>query len=328
MRGGEAQTDGKVRTMSDVLISEFMDEPTARSVIAEFDTHWDPDLWGKRDELLSRAADARAIIVRNATQVNTEFLDAAPNLKIVARMGVGLDNIDVKACQARGIEVCPSIGANAVSVAEYVIATALILLRGPAYFATGEVAGGEWNRTKFAGGREMTGRTMGVIGFGSIGQVVGEKARGMGMEVIAYDAMLPADSPAWNNARNVDLDTLVAESDVISVNCPKLPETIDLIDARQFSRMKEGAVLVNAGRGGIVNEAACADALNSGHLGGAALDTLDVEPIDETASALFQGVGNLILTPHVAGVTQESNRRIAEVAASNVRRVLGAHVTA
>lgn len=309
--------------MSDVLISEFMDEPTARTVIDAYDTHWDPELWNKRDELLSRIADARAIIVRNATQVDTELLDAAPKLKIVARMGVGLDNIDVEACKARGVEVCPSIGANAVSVAEYVLATAMILLRGPAYYATQEVAGGTWNRARFAGGREIAGRTMGVIGFGSIGQVVGEKARALGMDVIAYDAIMPADAPAWQNARRVDLDTLVAEADVISINCPKLPETIDLIDARQFDQMKEGAILINAGRGGIVNEAACASALQSGKLGGAALDTLDVEPIDETASALFQGVGNLILTPHIAGVTQESNRRIAEVAAANVQRVLG-----
>ena len=128
--------------MADVLISEFMDKPTAEGLIAEYDVHWDPDLWGKRAELLEQVASARAIVVRNATQVDPELLDAAPNLKVVARMGVGLDNIDVPACKARGVEVCPAIGANAASVAEYVIATALILLRGPAYFATPDVVGG------------------------------------------------------------------------------------------------------------------------------------------------------------------------------------------
>ena len=309
--------------MADVLISEFMDRGVAEGLIADFDTHWDPDLWSKRDELKARIASAKAIVVRNGTLVDVDLLDAAPNLKVVARMGVGLDTIDVAACKARGIEVCPSIGANAVSVAEYVIATAMVLLRGPTYFATPDVAAGAWDRPKFAGATEIAGRVMGIVGFGSIGQVVGQKARGMGMEVIAYDAMMPDDHPAWTDARRVSLDDLVAEADVISLHCPKLPETIDLIDARQFGRMKPGAVLVNSARGGIVNEAACAEALRSGRIAGAALDTLDVEPITLEVGALFQGIGNLILTPHIAGVTKESNRRIAEVAADNVRRVLG-----
>jgi len=309
--------------MADVLISEFMDKGVAESLIADFDVYWDPDLWSKRDELKQQVESARAIVVRNGTLVNEELLDAAPNLKVVARMGVGLDNIDVEACKMRGIEVCPSIGANAVSVAEYVIATAMILLRGPAYFATPDVAAGAWDRPKFAGATEIAGRTMGIVGFGSIGQVVGAKARGMGMEVIAYDVMMPDDHPAWADARRVGLDDLVAESDVVSLHCPKLPETIDLIDKRQFERMKSEAVLVNSARGGIVNEADCAEALRTGQIAGAALDTLDVEPITPEVGALFQGINNLILTPHVAGVTKESNRRIAEVAAENVRRVLG-----
>ncbi|MEM9473882.1 MAG: hydroxyacid dehydrogenase [Pseudomonadota bacterium] len=310
--------------MADVVISEFMDEPTARGLISAYDAHWDPGLWGKRADLLRAIADARAVVVRNATIVDPEFLDAAPHLKVVARMGVGLDNIDVEACKARGVEVCPSIGANAVSVAEYVIATAMILLRGPAYYATADVAGGAWDRPKFAGGGEISGRTMGVIGFGSIGQTVGHKARALGMEVIAYDAVMPDDAPAWQTTRRVDLPTLLVEADVISLHCPKLPQTIDLIDANAFAQMKPGAILINSARGGIVNEAACAEALKTGQIAGAALDTLDVEPIDETAQTIFKDMPNLILSPHIAGVTQESNRRIAEVAAENVRRVLGA----
>ena len=309
--------------MADVLISEFMDKGVAEGLIADFDTYWDPDLWSKRDELKARIADAKAIVVRNGTLVDVDLLDAAPNLKVVARMGVGLDTIDVEACKARGIEVCPSIGANAVSVAEYVMATAMVLLRGPTYFATRDVVAGAWDRPKFAGSTEIAGRVMGIVGFGSIGQVVGEKARGMGMDVIAYDAMMPEDHPAWGQARRVTLDDLVAEADVLSLHCPKLPETIDLIDKRQFGRMKPEAVLINSARGGIVNEADCAEALRSGQIAGAALDTLDVEPITPEVCALFQGIDNLILTPHVAGVTKESNRRIAEVAAENVRRVLG-----
>jgi (S)-sulfolactate dehydrogenase len=308
--------------MTDVLISEFMDRPTAEELIAEYDVHWDPELWGKRDELLSQVADIRAIIVRNATQVDEELLSAAPQLQIVARMGVGLDNIDLDACRKRNIEVCPAIGANALSVAEYVITTAMILLRGPAYFATPDVVGGAWDRPKLGSGVELAGRTMGIIGFGSIGQVVGSKARAMGMDLVAYDAVMQDDDPAWKNARRTGLDELVTESDVISLHCPLLPQTRDLIDAPQFGQMKQGAILINSARGGIVNEAACAAALRSGVLGGAALDTLNVEPINAEACGLFAGIDNLILTPHIAGVTQDSNRRIAEVAAANVRRVL------
>ena len=164
---------------------------------------------------------------------------------------------------------------------------------------------------------------MGIVGFGSIGQVVGAKAAAMGMKVIAYDAMMPDDAPAWNTARRVSLQNLIRESDVISLHCPLLPQTVNLLDTAEFAGMKPGAILVNSARGGIANEAACAAALRSGHLGGAALDTLATEPVTPETGALFDGIENLILTPHIAGVTEESNRRIAEVAAENVRRVLG-----
>lgn len=299
-----------------------MDRPTLLALSNDVDLHYEPDLWGKRADLIDRVADARAVIVRNATQVDTELLDAAPDLQLVARMGVGLDNIDVTACQARGVDVRTSIGANAISVAEYVLGTAMVLLRGPAYYATPDVLEGKWDRPKFTGAREIAGLTMGIIGFGSIGQVVGDRARALSMDVIAYDAVMPKDAAAWAAARRVDLDTLISEADVISLHCPKLPETIDLIDADVFNRIKQGAVLINSARGGIVNEAACAEALRSGQISGAALDTLDEEPINAATRTLFEGVPNLILTPHIAGVTQDSNRRIAEVAAENVRNLL------
>lgn len=312
--------------MADVLISEFMDRDAAEALIADYDVLWKPDLWGQRDELLSQVVDSRAIIVRNATRVDAELLAAAPKLKVVARMGVGLDNIDLEACKARGIEVCPSIGANAASVAEYVITTALILLRGPAYRSTPDIIGGAWDRPKFTGGLELGGKVIGVVGFGSIGQVVAAKARALGMEVIAYDAVMPDEAPAWNGATRVGLPQLISESDVITLHCPLLPETRNLLGAKEFALMKRGAILINSARGGIVDEVACAAALRSGSLGGAALDTLKNEPIDQATCVLFSGIENLILTPHIAGVTRESNKRIADVAVTNVRRVLGAPV--
>ena len=311
--------------MPDVLISEFMDEGCAAELLDEYDAYWDRDLWSKREELLRLVADARAIVVRNATQVDPELIAAAPNLKLVARMGVGLDNIDVDACKERGIEVCPAIGANAVSVAEYVIASAMILLRGMALRSTERLVAGEWPRESLARGLEIGGKTLGIIGFGSIGQVMGAKGRAMGMEIIAYDAMMPADAPAWADARRMDLDDLIAEADIITLHCPLTPETRGLIDADRIAHMKPGAVLVNSARGGIVDDKACADALRSGHLGGAALDSFDPEPIDTAVGALYSGLDNIILTPHIAGVTVESNKRIAEHAVVNVRRVLGPH---
>ncbi len=310
--------------MADVLIPEFMDEAAAAELVAEFDVHWDAALWSKRDELLERVADARAIIVRNATQVDAELLAAAPALKVVARMGVGLDNIDLETCKTRGIEVCPAIGANAASVAEYVIATALILLRGKSLRSTARLVDGEWPRESLARGVELAGRTIGIIGFGSIGQVMAAKARAMGMDIIAYDAMLPADAPAWSGAILSGLDDLLAGAAASSLHCPLTPETRGLIGTAELARMKTGAILVNSARGGIVDEAACASALRSGHLGGAALDTFDTEPIEPETGALFAGLDNVILTPHIAGVTLEANKRISDVAVVNVRRVLGA----
>lgn len=309
--------------MVDVLIPEFMDEAVAKRLMADYDVHWDVELWGKREELLERVSNARAIIVRNATQVDAELLEVAPSLKIVARLGVGLDNIDVDNCKTRGIEVCPAIGANANSVAEYVIATALILLRGQALRSTADVVSGSWDRQRFSSGVEIAGRTLGIVGFGSIGQIMGAKGAAMGMKIIAYDALLPDDAPAWDNAEKVLLEDLIEQSDVITLHCPLIPQTRNLIDEAAFAAMKPGAILVNSARGGIVNEAACAAALKSGHLGGAALDTLDNEPIALETGELFKDIENLILTPHIAGVTQDANVRISEVAEKNVRRVLG-----
>ena len=310
--------------MSDVLIPEFMDEGAAAMLKAEYDVQWDPQLWSRRPELIAAVRGARAIVVRNQTRVDPELIAAGSKLKVVARMGVGLDNIDVATCKARGIEVVPSIGANALSVAEYVIATAMILLRGPQLLGTAELVAGGWPRERFArGGVELAGRTMGIIGFGSIGQVTAARAKAMGMDVIAYDAILPASAPAWTGFECVGLDALIARADIVSLHCPLVPETRGLIGAAQMARMKKGAIVINSARGGIVDEAACAAALRSGQLGGAALDSFDKEPIEKATGALFTGIPNVILSPHIAGVTQESNRRIALVAVDTVRRVLG-----
>jgi (S)-sulfolactate dehydrogenase len=249
--------------------------------------------------------------------VRGELLAALARCRVVGRLGVGLDNIDVPACEARGIQVIPATGANALSVAEYVIATAMLLLRG-AYQASADVAGGAWPRSALGNGREIGGKTLGLIGFGSIGQLTAQLARGVGMHVIAFDAMLAADHPAYaaGGVRSATLDEVCAQADVVSLHVPLVESTRHLFDARRIAAMKRGAVLINSARGGVLDEAAVAAALRSGQLGGAAIDVFESEPLP--AGSVFAGCPNLILTPHIAGVSAESNERVSSLIAQRV----------
>ncbi len=310
--------------MPDIVVTEFLDPGPLEVLKKNYAVHIDTGLWNKRPELEALVKDAAAVIVRNRTQVDKALLAAAPTLKVVGRLGVGLDNIDMPACKARGITVCPAIGANAVSVAEWVIGSILMLSRFPAFTSSHRLADGAWLREETGRGQEIAGKTLGIIGFGNIGQTVGARGRAMGMRVIAFDDYVPAGSPAWNEAERVTLAELLAESDCISLHCPLTPETRGMIGTAQFRAMKKGTILTNAARGGVVDEQALADALKAGQISGAAMDVFDKEPIDKPSAAVFQGVPNLILTPHIAGVTLESNERISTVTVENVLNALQA----
>ncbi|MBM3571159.1 MAG: hydroxyacid dehydrogenase, partial [Alphaproteobacteria bacterium] len=244
-------------------------------------------------------------------------------LEVVGRLGVGLDNIDVAACQARGITVIPATGANDVSVAEYVVAGALMLLRG-AYGASARVAAGEWSRNALIG-REVAGKTLGLIGFGAIAREVAQRARTLDMKIVASDPYVPGDDPAWSrlHVESRALDDLLATADVISLHVPLTDETRDLINARRFARVKPTAVLINAARGGVVDEAALAQALRDGRLAGAMLDVFAHEPLP--GGGPLADAPNLILTPHIAGVTAESNERVSALIAAKVRYALWRH---
>ena len=274
--------------MPDIVITEFMDEAAVSSLKARYDTLYEPELVDRPDELRGLIASARALIVRNRTQVRGVLLDAAPRLRCVGRLGVGLDNIDVAACKANGIAVFPATGANDLSVAEYVITTATALLRG-AYFSSADVAAGKWPRQKLIG-RELAGHTVCLVGFGSIAREVGWRAQALGMSVVAYDPLLDAAHPAWQLARNVSLDGVLALADVVSLHVPLTDTTRNMIGAKQLAAMKPGAILINAARGGVVDEAALADALKDGQLGGAALDVFETEPLSAEAGAKFAGI--------------------------------------
>jgi (S)-sulfolactate dehydrogenase len=310
--------------MARIVITEFMDERAVAQLRARHDVLYDAKLVDDAPRLTKEAAACDAFIVRNRTLVRGELLQTlveGKRCKVVGRLGVGLDNIDVAGCEAAGLPVIPATGANARSVAEYVIGTAMLLLRG-AYQSTAAVAAGQWPRAPLSNGREMAGKTLGLVGFGSIGQLTARLARAVGMQVIAFDPMLGPDHAAFaaNGARAAALDEVLAGSDVVSLHVPLVDTTRGLLNAQRLAAMKPGAVLVNTARGGIVDEAALAAALKSGHLGGAAIDVFGTEPLP--AAPHFDGCPNLVLTPHIAGVTAEANERVSFLIAEKVSELL------
>lgn len=305
--------------MAKIVISEFMDEGAAASLEDRFEVIFDSGLVEDRRALLAAVAEADAIIVRNRTQVDAELLAAAPHLKVVGRLGVGLDNIDLAACEARGVTVKPAHGGNGSSVAEYVL-TGALMLRRRAYFASQAMQSGEWPRQALIG-REVAGSTLGLVGFGAIARETARRALALDMRVAAFDPHLAADAPEWAGVnRHENLDALIASADVVSLHVPLTEATHHLIDAAVLTRMKSDAVLINAARGGTVDEVALAAVLRQGRLAGAMLDVFEQEPLP--AGSALVGVPNLILTPHIAGVTEESNARISQMTADNVRAVL------
>ena len=300
-----------------IVICEFMDERAVARLQARHDVLYDPTLVDDAPRLAAQAGGADVLVVRNRTQVRGDLLAALGRCRIVGRLGVGLDNIDVPACLAHGMQVIPATGANALSVAEYVITSAMVLLRG-AFASTAQVAAGHWPRHALGNGRETAGKTLGIIGFGSIGQLTGRLAQGLGMNVIAFDAMLEDDAPVFQETgvRFAGLQELVMESDVVSLHVPLVDGTRGLFDAGRIAAMKAGAILVNTSRGHIVDLDAVANALRLGHLGGAAIDVFDDEPM--AASPSLQDCPNLLLTPHISGVSIESNERVSFMIADKI----------
>lgn len=306
--------------MAEVVISEFMDEAAVRDLAANYDVLYDPTLVERPDELVATVGTALALIVRNRTQVRGDLLDAAAHLEVVGRLGVGLDNIDMDLCQARGIAVVRAEGANVMSVTEYVLAGILLLLRR-AFVATAEVLAGEWPRTRLLG-HEVEGKTLGLVGFGAIARAISPRARALGMYVVAYDPFVAADDPAWSRlaVTRCTLTELLRTADAVSLHVPLSDKTRYLIDAEALAQMKAGAVLINSARGGVVDEQALAASLRAGHLAGAMLDVFETEPLP--ADSHWVGVPNVILTPHIAGVTAESNVRVSAKVAAAVRQAL------
>lgn len=282
------------------------------------ETFYDPDLW-KSDQLLAAVADADAVVVRNQTRVTRDLLAAAPRLKVVGRLGVGLDNIDLDSCRQSGVEVVFARNANAISVVEYVFAAMLSFSRRLEE-ATGDVKKGNWNRKKFTLS-ELYGKTLGLVGVGEIGSRLASRAKAFGMSLIGYDPYLPPYETACTEfgVNMATLEEVLAQSDFISLHVPLNGATRNLINRDSLSRMKPTAYVINTARGGIINEADLFEALKSRRIAGAALDVTAKEP---PAGSLLLDLDNIILTPHIAGLTEEAQVRTSVLVAQEVCKVL------
>lgn len=298
-----------------VLIAEEL-APSALEVLgSEFEIrHVDG---ADRAALLPALADAAAVMVRSATTMDAEALAAAPHLKVVARAGIGLDNVDVPAATARGVMVVNAPTSNIVSAAEHAVALLLAAARHiPA--ADASLREGTWKRSKFTG-VEVTEKTVGVVGLGRIGVLVAQRLAGFGVTLIAYDPYIQPGRAAQLGVRLVSLEDLLRESDFITIHLPKTPETLGMIGAEQLAMTKKGVIIVNAARGGLVEEAALAEALQSGQVGAAGIDVYAKEPC--TDSPLF-ALPNVVVTPHLGASTTEAQDKAGTAVARSVRLAL------
>ncbi len=294
-----------------ILISEDVWGTPFQKLEGSFPITRNDDLWNNPEELKASLKDVTALVVRNRTKVTAEIIAAAPKLKVIARAGVGLDNIDIKAADAAGVVVVAGLGANAVSVGELTLGLALALLRNvPGHDVV--TRDGGWVRTP---GRELSGLTWGLLGCGATGLATAKLLQGFGCSVIGYD-------PYAKNLSNIELTTfedVLKRSDVVSIHMPSTAETNGSINSASLALMKPDTIIVNVGRGEVINEADLMAALKAKTIAGAALDVRAQEP---PVKGEMEEIPNLILTPHVAGITKESQLRINQILTSNIELVL------
>jgi len=299
-----------------VLIAEQLSPATVEALGPDFDIR---EIDGTdRSVLLAALADASAVLIRSATHIDAEAIAAAPHLKVVARAGVGLDNVDLPAATAAGVMVVNAPTSNIISAAELTIGHILSLARHiPAAHAS--LAAGEWKRSKYTG-IELYEKTIGIIGLGRIGALIATRLQAFGMEVIAYDPYVTAARAQQLGVRLASLDELLAESDFITIHMPKTPETTGMIGTPQLKAMKKTAFIVNVARGGLIDEAALAAALKAGEIAGAGIDVFTSEPPTDD---VLTGAPNIIVTPHLGASTDEAQEKAGVSVARSVRLALG-----
>ncbi|MGB1627710.1 MAG: hydroxyacid dehydrogenase, partial [Miltoncostaeaceae bacterium] len=278
----------------------------------------DVELEWSADELAERIAPYDALVVRSATKVTAALIGAASRLRVVGRAGTGVDNVDVEAATERGIVVVNAAGSNAVSAAEHAVALLLAQARNipQAHMA---LVDGRWERSRF-GGIEVTGKTLGVVGFGNIGQLVAERAMGLGMRVVAYDPFVADVRYREMGVEKMDdLDQLYGEADFITLHLASTPETRGFMDAGAFAKMRDGVRIVNDARGDLIVEQDLVDAIASGKVAGAAIDVFREEPATESP---YFGVPGIIVTPHLGASTGEAQERAGVACAEQVAAAL------
>ena len=297
-----------------VLVSDKLDDKGTALLRAQSNIQVDVRTGLKPDEQRAILGDYDGLVVRSATKVNAALLDAAPKLKIVIRAGIGVDNIDIPACTQRNVVVENTPKGNVVSAAEHAVALMMSLARQvPAASAT--TKGGVWEKSKFMG-TEITGKTLGIIGTGNIGAVVVDRCQGLRMNVIAFDPVLTAERAQQMRVELVSLDELFARSDVITLHTPLLPATKHIVNDAAFAKMKKGVLLINAARGGLVDEDALLRAIDAGIVRGAALDVFAVEPVRADHPLLKRD--EVVVTPHLGASTFEAQVNVAVEAAEQM----------
>ncbi|MFW2390070.1 MAG: phosphoglycerate dehydrogenase [Polyangiales bacterium] len=259
------------------------------------------------DELCEIIGEYDGLIIRSATQVTARVVEAANRLKVVGRAGIGVDNVDIPAASRRGIVVMNTPTGNSVTTAEHALALLASLARKIPQ-AVASMRNGKWQKSKFQG-REIAFKTLGIIGLGNIGRIVADRAQGLKMKVIGVDPVMSSDRAAQLGIELVELDELLSRADFLTIHAPLTPETKNMISDAAFDKMKDDALLVNAARGGIVDEEALARAITDGKIAGAALDVFGKEPIDPASPLL--GLDNVLCTPHLGASTSEAQERVA-----------------
>lgn len=303
-----------------VLITEDLWLPIPEDFRQDLDVVYDPDLFARPDKLATYAEGTVALIVRNKTRVNRELLDRFTSLRVIGRLGVGLDNLDLEACRQRGVRVVAAKGFNANAVAEYVFA-AMFLRARFLHSSDAATKRGKWDR-RGATGAEISGKRLGLIGVGEIGQRVAFRARAMGMKVFAYDPFLLTSNQLIQDSVvcPVELVDLLRQSDYISMHVPLMPATHHLIGAKELQVMKDDVMLINTSRGGIIDETALVASLREHPGRFAALDVRETEPAGEGDEMCE--LSNVLLTPHIAGITHESSAGVANFILQQVQNLL------
>lgn len=299
--------------MMKVLVSDKMDEAGIEIFKNQEGIDVDVNTGLSPEALRDIIGSYDALAIRSATKVNKALLDAAGNLKVIARAGIGLDNVDIDEATRKGVAVMNTPGGNTVTTAEHAIAMMMSLTRNIPR-ASASMKAGKWEK-KLLQGREIFNKTIGIIGFGNIGSIVANLAKGLRMRVVVYDPNISSEHIEKQGFEYVDLNTLYTQADYITVHVPKMEATIDLLDAEAFEKMKDGVYVINCARGGIVNESALYDAIVSGKVAGAALDVFSTEPPGDLP---LLGLDQVVATPHLGASTKEAQTNVSVAAANQI----------